>query len=197
MYSDELSSAISLNKSDSSSVWAGEIKVEKEKERQKNDFLRHLEEEDSNLQSIRKKQKGEKNCTILDDQDKDVCEYEEKEAYQSTKQSYEQYKKIYDLDNQVNTWSDYLSARFHPQTNVVVEDYIHGDLRTRPFDVYGLGYNHDNLIENIEDHIRFYAEEADYLRGFHLIVDSNNSFGGVGVKVSELLADEYSTKVQD
>jgi len=153
-----------------------------------------LESEDSNLQSTRKKQKGEKNCVILDDQDKDVCEYEENENPQATDQSYEEYKKIYDLDNQVNTWSDYLSARFHPKTNVVVEDYIHGDMRTRPFDVYGLGYNYDNLIENIEDHIRFYAEEADYLRGFHLMIDSNNSFGGVGVKVSELLADEYSTK---
>ena len=76
-----------------------------------------------------------------------------------------------------------------------MEGYIHGDMRTRPFDIFGLGLNYDDLTETIEDRIRFFAEEADYLRGFHTILDSNNSFGGVGSKISELLADEYSTQV--
>ena len=195
LYNDELSSVVSLNKSDSAPIWAGEVKIEKEKEKRKNEFLRHLEAEDVDLESARKKQKGERNSIILEDQDKDVCEYEEQENSQTSKQTYEQYKKIYDLDNHVNAWSDYLSARFHPRTNVAVEGYIHGDMRARPFDVFGLGLNYDDLTETIEDRIRFFAEEADYLRGFHTIVDSNNSFGGVGSKISELLADEYSTKV--
>ena len=176
-------------------MWAGEVQIKKEQEKRKNEFLRHLESEDSFLESSRKKQKADKNSIILDDQDKDICEYEEKENPKTQTQSYEEYKKIYDLDNQVNVWSDYLSARFHPRTNVVVEDYIYGDMRTRPFDIYGLGFNYDDLIENIEDRIRFFAEETDYLKGFHLLNDSTNAFGGVGVKLSELLADEYSTKV--
>lgn len=196
LYNDELSSVVSLNKSDSAPIWAGEVKIEKEKEKRKNEFLRHLEAEDVDLESARKKQKGERNSIILEDQDKDVCEYEEQENSQTSKQTYEQYKKIYDLDNHVNAWSDYLSARFHPRTNVAVEGYIHGDMRARPFDVFGLGLNYDDLTETIEDRIRFFAEEADYLRGFHTIVDSNNSFGGVGSKISELLADEYSTKTK-
>ena len=194
LYNDEWSSSIPINKSEATSVWGGEIKIEKEPEKRKNDFLRHLEAEDCSLESVRKKQKPEKSCRLLEDQDKDICDCEE-ESITTVNQSYEQYKKIYDLDRQVNAWSDYLSARFHPRTNVVVEDYLHNDLRTRPFDIYGLGLNHETLAENIEDQIRYFAEEADYLRGFHLVVDAYNSFGGVSVKVAQLLADEYASKV--
>ena len=118
------------------------MQVKKEQEKRKNDFLRHLEAEDSLLESVRKKQKANRKNVILDDQDKDICEYEEKEDNEDPKDQkigYEQYKKVYDLDNQVNVWSDYMGTRFHPRTNVVVGNYIHGDLRTRPFDIYGFG----------------------------------------------------------
>ena len=192
LYNNDLSSIVRVNKSDSVPIWSGEVKIEKEQEKRKNEFLKHLDADELQCESVRKKQKNENNC-ILDDQDKDVCEYKEDNIV-SKPQSYEEYKKIYNLDNQVNTWSDYLSTRFHPQTNVVAEEYIHGDLRTRPFDIFGLGYNYENLVEDIEDHIRFFAEEADYLKGFHMLVDANDSFGGVGCKISELLADEYATK---
>ena len=186
-----------MSKSDAASVWAGELQIKKEQEKRKNEFLRYLESEDLLLESARKKQKGDKNRIILDDQDKDICEEEEKtECSKEPKVTYEQFKKIYDLDSQVNAWSDYLSARFHPRSNVVVEDYIYGDMRTRPFDIFGLGFYHEDLIETVEERIRFFAEEADYLRAFHLLVDSSSAFGGVGVKVSEILADQYSTKVR-
>ena len=194
LYNNDLTSIVRMNKSDSAPIWAGEVKIEKEKEKRKNEFLAHLEADDLKHESVRKKHKTEKNC-ILDDQDKDICEDKEENTVEVT-QTFEEYKKIYNLDNQVNTWSDYLSTRFHPRTNVVTEDYIHGDMRTRPFDIFGLGYNYENLAEEVEDHIRFFAEEADYLKGFHLLVDANDSFGGVGCKISELLADEYSTKNQ-
>ena len=58
-----------------------------------------------------------------------------------------------------------------------------------------MGFNHDVLIEDVEDRIRLFAEEADHLRGFHLLADSNNAFGGASVKLSELLSDEYASKV--
>jgi len=194
LYNNDLTSIVRMKKSDSASIWAGEIKIEKEKEKRKNEFLTHLEADDLKHESDRKKHKTEKN-SILDDQDKDICEDKEENAVEVT-QTYEEYKKIYNLDNQVNTWSDYLSTRFHPRTNVVAEEYIHGDMRARPFDIFGLGYNYEILAEEVEDHVRFFAEEADYLKGFQLLVDANNSFGGVGCKISELLADEYSTKSQ-
>jgi len=190
--SDSPYSSASLNKSDASSVWAGEVQIRKEQEKRKNDFLRHLESEE--VESARKKQKPDNKQLILDDQDKDICEDGEDDI-KGEKLSYEAYKKIYDLDNQVSMWSDYLSARFHPQTNVVVGDYLYGDMRTRPFDIFGLGYSHEHVLEEVEDRVRFFAEEADHLRGFHLLADANDAFGGVGSKVSELLADEYSSKV--
>lgn len=192
LYNNDMTSIVRLNKSDTVPIWAGEVKIEKEQEKRKNEFLSHLDADEFKDESVRKKQKNDNN-SILDDQDKDVCEYEEEKPALSA-QNYEEYKKIYNLDDQVNTWSDYLSSRFHPQTNVVAEEYIHGDMRTRPFDIFGLGYNYDNLAEDVEDHIRFFAEEADYLKGFHMFVDANDSFGGVGCKIGELLADEYSTK---
>lgn len=155
LYNNDLSSIVRMNKSDSVPIWSGEVKIEKEQEKRKNEFLKHLDADEFQCESVRKKQKNENNC-ILEDQDKDVCEYKE-ENIVSKPQNYEEYKKIYNLDNQVNTWSDYLSTRFHPQTNVVAEEYIHGDLRTRPFDIFGLGYNYENLVEDIEDHIRFFC----------------------------------------
>jgi len=191
LYNDDLSSIVRMNKSDSVPIWSGEIKIEKEQEKCKNDFLAHLDADETKYESARKKQKSD-NC-ILDDQDKDICEYKEENSVPTT-QNYEEYKKLYNLDNQVNTWSDYLSTRFHPHTNVVAEEYIHGDLRTRPFDIFGLGYNYEKLQEDIEDHIRFFAEEADYLKGFHMLVDATDSFSGVGCRIAELLSDEYATK---
>jgi hypothetical protein len=38
---------------------------------------------------------------------------------------------------------------------------------------------------------RYFVEEADFLKGFQLINDSTDGFGGVASKISEHIQDEY------
>ena len=102
----------------------------------------------------------------------------------------------YDLDRQVDVWSDYLRTRFHPRTNVILEEYQH-DNPLKPFDAFGLGvttWREDGVGEEIEDKLRSFAEEADNLQGFQVLSDNFDAFGGLGGSLVELLADEYSTK---
>ena len=62
------------------------------------------------------------------------------------------------MESQVKVWSDYLRARYHPRTNVVVQDYQHGDIAVNPFDTFGMGYSHAGggaeLMDEIEDRVR-------------------------------------------
>ena len=59
LYNNDLTSIVRMKKSDSASIWAGEIKIEKEKEKRKNEFLKHLEADDLKHESVRKKHKTE------------------------------------------------------------------------------------------------------------------------------------------
>ena len=102
----------------------------------------------------------------------------------------------YDLDEQVDVWSDYLRARFHPRTNVILEEYQHGN-PLKPFDAFGLGvtaWREDGAGEQIEDRLRSFAEEADNVQGFQILSDNFDAFGGLGKPLTELLADEYPNK---
>ncbi len=107
----------------------------------------------------------------------------------------EKVKKLYDLNGQVDVWSDYLVPRFHPKTNVVVKEYQHRNA-LQPFDVFGLGTRawKSDLQEEVEDRVRSFAEEADVLQGFHLIADCHDAFSGVAGGLADLLADVYPNK---
>lgn len=92
-------------------------------------------------------------------------------------------------------WSDYLRARYHPKTNVVVNEYQLGNVAS-PFDIHGLGLESwagqgGQLGDEVEDRLRYFAEECDGLKGFNVYVDSTSAFGGLGVALSDLLKDEY------
>ena len=159
---------------DAQTLWDGEVDVSKADEN-KNDYLKFLDEEEGGDESKEPQLEPEK------------AEHPRKSRARA--------KELYNLDTQVHVWSDFLRARFHPRTNIVVDQYQHQDVTANPFDVYGLGYNSDSsLLDGIEDGIRFFAEECDYLRGFHLLLDSDSAFGGLGVKVSEMLGEDYSSK---
>lgn len=100
------------------------------------------------------------------------------------------------LESEVKVWSDFLRARYHPKTNVVVDSFHHGN-ENEPFDVYGLGestWNDSiyNLSETVEDRVRFFAEEADSLKGFQLMTDASNAFGGISSKLCNYLRDDYN-----
>jgi len=95
----------------------------------------------------------------------------------------------------VRLWSDYLRARYHPRTNAILQEYQHGNALA-PFDTYGLGCEsyREQCGEDVEDRVRFFAEEADTVQGFHVLTDGFNAFGGVTSALLEHLSDEYASK---
>lgn len=104
----------------------------------------------------------------------------------------------HNLDEEVHLWSDFLRARFHPKTNVVIKEHGHAN-SIDPFDVHGLGIGLWNncqtgFADEMEDRIRFFAEEADFLKGFQLLTDMTDAFGGVSSMLSQHIRDEFSSQ---
>ncbi|KAL5244425.1 hypothetical protein ACI65C_011835 [Semiaphis heraclei] len=105
-------------------------------------------------------------------------------------------EKVYNLDYDVKIWSDFLKARFHPRTITSIDEYKHND-SNNVFNNYAQGlelWNSYKMKETWTDNLRLYAEECDYLQGFHVSMDSLNGFGGLACKALEYLKDEYSNK---
>ena len=40
---------------------------------------------------------------------------------------------------------------------------------------------------------RYFAEECDSLKGFHLLADSHTGFGGLSVRIAEILSEDYGS----
>jgi len=159
-------------------LWAGDSIIRKEEAPKKNDFLRELDNYEND---------GE-------DSDKDIdsiCADERLTKGDST-------AKLYDLNGQVKYWSDYLSSRFHPKTNVIVNSYQQGNA-SNPFDVFGMGKEvwedmNQEVSGEVEDRVRGFAEECDNLEGFQLIADITDGFGGLSTSLIQLLSDDYRSK---
>lgn len=75
-------------------------------------------------------------------------------------------EKVYNLDNDVKIWSDFLKARFHPRSITSVEEYKHND-SSNPFQNFAQGvalWDSYAIKETWADNLRLYAEECDYLQ---------------------------------
>lgn len=104
--------------------------------------------------------------------------------------------KVYNLEQDVKTWTDFLVSRFHPRTVLVSNEYQHNSTE-QPFDIYNYGvalYKSQDFEEDLTDRIRNYMEECNNAQGFHLLFDGTNGFGGVATSLAEHLADEYRNK---
>lgn len=72
-------------------------------------------------------------------------------------------KKIYNLNEEVHVWSDFLYTRLHPRTINVIKQYEHESTISQ-FEVFPLGTNlwrTDVFKEEFSDKIRNYIEECD------------------------------------
>ena len=47
---------------------------------------------------------------------------------------------------------------------------------------------------NVEDTLRYFAEECDSIQGFHLLSDWSTGFGALATCIAELIVDEYASK---
>ncbi|XP_058788776.1 protein misato [Phymastichus coffea] len=103
----------------------------------------------------------------------------------------------YDLENETNTWVDYLVPRFHARTINVINEYEHGS-RDQPFDIFSYGQNlwkTNNFSEDFTDKIRAYAEECNLMQGFQVLVDADDGFGGLAASLIQYLKDEYGKSI--
>lgn len=78
--------------------------------------------------------------------------------------------KVYNFEEDVKVWSDFLYSRFHPKTINIIKEYQHGNENT-PFDLFPLGtelWKKQQFQEDFSDKIRSYVEECD---NFHVCFD--------------------------
>lgn len=74
----------------------------------------------------------------------------------------------YNLDEEVNVWSDFLYTRFHPRTVNVIKEYEHEN-KSLQFDLFPLGtnlYNLEQFNDVFNDKIRNYIEECNNFQVF-------------------------------
>jgi len=157
--------------------WTEGHQIFKEEPVKKNSFLRELDNEIHTEDDERGEKDIDKAIGI-----EDIKEEEEP---------------LYNLENQVTFWSDYLAARFHPKSVLLCDSFQHKNT-AHPFDTWGLGRgvwrDGRGMGDEFEDRIRFFAEECDNLGGFQLICDYQDGFGGLSASILDLIADEYSNK---
>lgn len=75
-------------------------------------------------------------------------------------------EKVYNLENDVKIWSDFLKARFHPRTITSIDEYKHNDSEN-VFNNFVQGlelWDSYKMKETWTDNLRLYAEECDYLQ---------------------------------
>ncbi|XP_045493080.1 protein misato [Colias croceus] len=104
--------------------------------------------------------------------------------------------KKYILEDNINTWTDYLYPRFHSRTINVIKSYQHGD-EHEGFDIGSTGRSiwKSDYGDTFTDNIRKYVEECDSMQGFQVNFDCYNGFSGLAIGCIEHLADEYSKTV--
>jgi Tubulin domain len=77
--------------------------------------------------------------------------------------------KQYNLDDCVDTWSDFLRTRYHPRSINIIKEYERGH-ETSQFDAFPQGtalWKTDLFEDSFADGIRRYAEECDNLQVMH------------------------------
>ncbi|CAL7946551.1 unnamed protein product [Xylocopa violacea] len=103
----------------------------------------------------------------------------------------------FNVENDVNSWVDYLAPRFHPRTLNIIRQYEHGSM-VQPFDIFTYGknlWNTEQFSDDFSERIRAYMEECDLMQGFQIIVDSADGFAGVGASCMQYLKDEYGKSI--
>lgn len=76
----------------------------------------------------------------------------------------------FNLENNINSWVDYLVPRFHPRTVNVIKQYRHNDTM-HPFNVFTYGsnlWNTEQFSDDFSERIRAYVEECDLMQGFQV-----------------------------
>ncbi|CAG9560631.1 unnamed protein product [Danaus chrysippus] len=104
--------------------------------------------------------------------------------------------KEYKLEQDINTWTDYLYPRFHSRTVNIIKEYQHSS-ENESFDIFTSGSTlwKSDIGETFADNIRKYVEECDSLQGFQVNFDCTDGFSGLALGCIEHIGDEYSKTI--
>uniref|UniRef100_A0A1E1WV81 Misato Segment II tubulin-like domain-containing protein n=1 Tax=Pectinophora gossypiella TaxID=13191 RepID=A0A1E1WV81_PECGO len=105
-------------------------------------------------------------------------------------------EKQYNLEQDVNTWTDYLYPRFHSRTVNIINEYRHED-ENESFDIFNIGSSvwKSDFGDTFSDNIRRYVEECDSMQGFQINFDCTDGFSGLALSCVEHVADEYTKAI--
>lgn len=101
--------------------------------------------------------------------------------------------KDYDFRNNVSTWTDYMSTRYHPRSFNLLRT-VGESSETQQFDCYSSGtqlWVEESFEDGFGDRVRQYIEECNNCQGFQMLFDATDGFAGLSVKALEHLSDEY------
>ena len=164
--------------------WDDKVEVHKTAPVVRNQFLQDLYEEDQRYKDwISDGVPNGKNGTAKDS----IVTTVDLETHKSV-------PKTYYLDKEVRTWTDFKKVHYHPRSAVTLNEIF---CESQTYDSWIAGVNQfksRDVFVQIEEAIRFYAEECDSMQGFHLLCDMNNGFGGITSMLTEYLHDEFMGK---
>jgi len=107
-------------------------------------------------------------------------------------------------------WPDYSYTYFHPKSiliptqeintvsSIIIDNF---DQPSYSFNNWFLGrslWSRNSFKDTLEDNIRFYAEECDYLQGFQILADSAefSGFSSISTHICNYFDDDYHKKAQ-
>ncbi|KAF5736114.1 protein misato 1 isoform X1 [Tripterygium wilfordii] len=150
-------------------TWAGNFSTHTSEPHKKNIFLQSLDEEQDNFSCSNGISNGDSH---------------------SQRKIHDQ-EIVASLENDVQFWTDFSKVHYHPQSL-----YELSGLWTdaQEFDNYGIGRDVFSGVpgEEINERLRFFAEECDHIQGFQFIVDDSGGFSALAGDFLENIADEYS-----
>nr|CAB3264035.1 protein misato homolog 1 [Phallusia mammillata] len=103
--------------------------------------------------------------------------------------------KSYAFEKVVSTWSDYKRIHYHPRTTILIDS---NPVDKSKLESFHFGYEEaktGTVLNEIEESVRFFAEECDALQGFHILCNMDDAFGGMACSVSEYINDEFGRNI--
>ena len=89
---------------------------------------------------------------------------------QTDKQCFPKDRNVYDLNDVIEVWSDYLGNNYHHNSVLLLDNYSHSS-DSSSFNSFGHGYSmnsDDRFWDSWEDKMHFFVEECDTLQGFQV-----------------------------
>ena len=115
---------------------------------------------------------------------------EASELKRSGKSSVDFANKVYNIDEQVRSWSDFRAMSYHRKSINCIPAALEKEM-----DKHAAGHEAWNSdCDSFEDSLRYFAEDCDRLQGFQFLFDMDDGFGGFAHRLLQHLGDEYRSK---